>query len=334
MSNKNNKASPNKAYSRVTKSHYEEHLSLVETENLISEGRLFAGILRVNSKRRKVAYVTVPGIKTDILIEDEKARNRAIHGDLVAIELFDPKLWLPIKATSIALTTEDDTLINPSSATKEEEDDTFSVQINLWRPREEILSEMERIFSLKPEIEALIPKDNEIIREANLGLAQPKAKVVCILSKSRTARHVGALLPSGEIESLKPLPAAQSFAYFQPSDQKYPRMIVQRHQLPGAFIQNPQSCIQNIYVAEIAEEWPTSSKMPIAEKLRSLGEMGSICAETDALLIENGLNHSFYTDEMIEPLKAYLGADIDGIKSESTWEIPQIEIDKRYAFLI
>ena len=55
---------------------------------LINEGRLVTGTLRVNKKNRSDAYVSTDGLlDADIFICGSKDRNRALEGDLVAVEL-------------------------------------------------------------------------------------------------------------------------------------------------------------------------------------------------------------------------------------------------------
>ena len=61
---------------------------------LLSDGKLVAGILRVNKKNRSDAYVTTTDLDADIFICGSKDRNRALEGDLVAIELLDvDEVW-------------------------------------------------------------------------------------------------------------------------------------------------------------------------------------------------------------------------------------------------
>jgi protein SSD1 len=61
---------------------------------LLSNGQLVAGILRVNKKNRSDAYVTTNDLDADIFICGSKDRNRALEGDLVAIELLDvDEVW-------------------------------------------------------------------------------------------------------------------------------------------------------------------------------------------------------------------------------------------------
>jgi protein SSD1 len=56
---------------------------------LLDTTQLVSGILRVNKKNRSDAYVTTTLLDADIFICGSKDRNRALEGDLVAIELLE-----------------------------------------------------------------------------------------------------------------------------------------------------------------------------------------------------------------------------------------------------
>ncbi|KAG2388049.1 hypothetical protein C9374_000899 [Naegleria lovaniensis] len=73
---------------------YDEHLQLEQVVELIQKGELFQGELRVNKKRMTEAYVTVEGgpFKKDIFIDGLKNRNRAMHGDIVAVKVERTKI--------------------------------------------------------------------------------------------------------------------------------------------------------------------------------------------------------------------------------------------------
>lgn len=61
---------------------------------LLSNDKLVQGILRVNKKNRSDAYVTSAELDADIFICGSKDRNRALEGDLVAVELLDvDEVW-------------------------------------------------------------------------------------------------------------------------------------------------------------------------------------------------------------------------------------------------
>ncbi|XP_062998598.1 DIS3-like exonuclease 1 [Elgaria multicarinata webbii] len=80
---------------------YPEHVPMETLEAGIKSGRYIQGVLNVNKHRAQVeAFVRLQGasnkekdLKTDVLIYGTKARNRAIHGDVVAVELLPRNEW-------------------------------------------------------------------------------------------------------------------------------------------------------------------------------------------------------------------------------------------------
>ncbi|CAH2274472.1 DIS3-like exonuclease 1 isoform X1 [Pelobates cultripes] len=80
---------------------YQEHLPTEILEAGIKSGRYKQGILNVNKHRSQLeAFVRLQGfggkdtdLQSDLLIHGNKARNRAIHGDLVAVELLPKSEW-------------------------------------------------------------------------------------------------------------------------------------------------------------------------------------------------------------------------------------------------
>ncbi|KAJ7311275.1 hypothetical protein JRQ81_006890 [Phrynocephalus forsythii] len=80
---------------------YAEHVAVEALEAGIKSGRYIQGVLNVNKHRAQVeAFVRLQGasnketdLKTDVLIYGTKARNRAIHGDVVAVELLPKNEW-------------------------------------------------------------------------------------------------------------------------------------------------------------------------------------------------------------------------------------------------
>ncbi|XP_069078997.1 DIS3-like exonuclease 1 [Pleurodeles waltl] len=80
---------------------YPEHLPLQVLEAGIKSGRYIQGVLNVNKHRAQVeAFVRLEGtsskesdLQSDILIHGNKARNRAIHGDVVAVEMLPKNEW-------------------------------------------------------------------------------------------------------------------------------------------------------------------------------------------------------------------------------------------------
>lgn len=82
--------------SQQRKTLFTPYLPQANLPALLSDGQLVAGILRVNKKNRSDAYVTTQDglLDADIFICGSKDRNRALEGDLVAVELLDvDEVW-------------------------------------------------------------------------------------------------------------------------------------------------------------------------------------------------------------------------------------------------
>lgn len=56
---------------------------------MLAAGKLVVGILRVNKRNRSDAYISTEVLDADIYICGSKDRNRALEGDIVAVELLD-----------------------------------------------------------------------------------------------------------------------------------------------------------------------------------------------------------------------------------------------------
>ncbi|XP_069480367.1 DIS3-like exonuclease 1 isoform X2 [Ambystoma mexicanum] len=80
---------------------YPEHLPLQVLEAGTKSGRYIQGVLNVNKHRAQLeAFVRLEGssskesdLRSDILIHGNRARNRAVHGDVVAVELLPRCEW-------------------------------------------------------------------------------------------------------------------------------------------------------------------------------------------------------------------------------------------------
>ena len=68
------------------RSNYEEYIKVEEEiKKGIAYGRLFEGNIRVNPNNRNRAFVSIQGIKIDVMIDGLSSQNRALDGDTVLI---------------------------------------------------------------------------------------------------------------------------------------------------------------------------------------------------------------------------------------------------------
>jgi exoribonuclease R len=337
---KNNKYNNNNENKKT--SFYNNYLDIKEVIYGLEHGTLFCGKLRVYPNRRRVGYIQCNSMTIDVCIDDEKYRNRAIHGDKVCIELFPESEWIPI--------------INKSNKNKEEfaevkklditesiKEDELNSQTTLWQPKYDLLKQFKDIslrdeeenissddISSKKSIEAGI-KIEELSKKLNL---QPKAKIVYILERNHKRTQVGSLTCQSTLRPNQKLPQEVSYVYFQPNDQRYPNLIIPKMTLPIAYIDNPYQQQKQIYLVDYnSEQWSTASKMAQGKNVRTIGENDSIQAQTEALLMKNDIRSGIFTTEMLEPLHKVLGNNVslDSTDTElnETWQIPEKEIANR-----
>ena len=88
MSNSNSNSNSNANPQSQRKSLFAPYLPQANIPQLLQEGKLVLGTLRVNKKNRSDAWVSTDGVlDADIFICGSKDRNRALENDLVAVEL-------------------------------------------------------------------------------------------------------------------------------------------------------------------------------------------------------------------------------------------------------
>lgn len=76
------------------KSLFAPYLPAASIPPLLQTGKLVIGILRVNKRNRSDAYVATDVLDADVFICGSKDRNRALEGDVVAVELLDvDEVW-------------------------------------------------------------------------------------------------------------------------------------------------------------------------------------------------------------------------------------------------
>ena len=303
------------------KAGYEEYED-VKAALSSEQGTVLSGALRVIPMNRKIAFVTAPNIEVDILIPSELHRNRAIHGDIVLIRLLPTSEWVPLppKGTNAAngnnLPQQD-----LQRQRKEDKDQIELMRQRLWKPN----ASKSSVASFSPSPSPSSQGEQHFIDKVSSSKAlQPVAKVIAILEASHQTSIIGSLSFKCKIEPKQRLPESVSFILFHPQDPKYPFIKILRNQLPPALIEHPFEMRNHIFLVDLLpSHWPIQSESPLGENPRSIGEMGEINAETEALLIQHQCNHGLFSEECVKPLQDILGPKTD------VWTIPAEEISKR-----
>ncbi|KAI8388075.1 uncharacterized protein BYT42DRAFT_558861 [Radiomyces spectabilis] len=236
---------------------YPPHLTLPEATKLIKAGTLYSGTLNVNSQDSSDAYVACDELKADIYVYGSRNRNRALDGDIVAVELVDVDTMLAEKVQKKQARAGRRNSMAPSTSSASH------------HPLQSI-----------PEITALdsspglpLPPSQMADRDGK-ELYRPDycGKIVCILKRPRN------LLFSGTLSLLRPSvqhrleqqntpsthdnkKSAPKIIWFIPADKRLPLVAIPTKHAPAAFIRSPEEYKNRTFTGHI-QRWPATSLHP------------------------------------------------------------------------
>jgi protein SSD1 len=308
---------------------------------LLNDGQLVAGILRVNKKNRSDAYVTTSDLDADIFICGSKDRNRALEGDLVAIELLDvDDVWGQKREKEEKKKRKDITdtrtpgnndkparsdsqngekiTIAPDGSIKrrgslrqrptQKKNDDVEVegQSLLLMEEEEISDEQKPLYA--GHVVAVIERVAGQMFSGTLGLLRPSSQATKEKQEAeRQARDGGQGRHHQDRQQDKP-----KIVWFKPTDKRVPLIAIPTEQAPRDFVEKHQDYANRIFVACI-KRWPITSLHPFGTLVEQLGEMGDLRVETDALLRDN----NFASDEFSEAVLKNVGYEDWSVASEA-----------------
>ncbi|KXJ92701.1 hypothetical protein Micbo1qcDRAFT_145766 [Microdochium bolleyi] len=305
---------------------------------LLGDGQLVSGILRVNKKNRSDAYVTTSDglLDADIFICGSKDRNRALEGDLVAVELLDvDEVWSQKrekeekkKRKDITDTRSGSVSGNAPSSTangeensaaegglrrrgslrqrptqKKNDDVEVEGQSLLLVEEEEINDESKPLYA--GHIVAVVERVAGQMFSGTLGLLRPSSQATKEKQEAeRAARDGGRAQESRQQDKPK-------IVWFKPTDKRVPLIAIPTEQAPRDFVEKHQDYADRIFVACI-KRWPITSLHPFGTLVEQLGKMGDLKVETDALLRDN----NFSSDEFSEAVLRSVGLQDWSIEKE------------------
>ncbi|XP_071522150.1 uncharacterized protein [Panulirus ornatus] len=154
-------------------------------------------------------------------------------------------------------------------------------------------------------------KEPTVLQVKRLGnwekFVQRTAHIVYILERKHTRMGAGTLKLFGDKNP--------NFAFFMPSDHRLPRMKVPMRQCPPDFMVRHQDYLQRIYLCKIVQ-W-REPKFALGELVRDVGAVGDVEAETEAMLLEHGIDYAEFPDTVLQDLPSL------------PWSIPLEEIKAR-----
>ncbi|WFD35078.1 Translational repressor [Malassezia cuniculi] len=267
---------------------------------LLITGKLVIGMLRVNKRNRSDAWVTTEVLDRDIFISGSKDRNRALEGDLVAVELLDPvDVWMIKK--------------EKEGKKKRKDDDAGAVTISGRRP-DKIKDDLEVEGAQRSLVE-----DEEHSDDGPPALA---GHVVAIVERTPGQIFPGTLgvnRPSSTVAKQDREDAPRpKIIWFRPTDKRVPLIAIPSDQAPADFWDagGPERYATSLFVASI-KRWPITSLHPFGTLVDHLNQIGSLAAESSAIL--RGFCSQATSEFGEAALRALPAPD---------WEIPEAERDR------
>ena len=244
---------------------YPEYQSLSKMMTGVKAGLLHQGIFNVSAYNYLEGSIRVPAFSKPLLILGRENINRAVDGDLVVIEVLPKEQW---KEPSTKVIEED-------AITKNENPDA--------EEGTDLVSARER-KALQEEVKRAQGKTGE-------GHAEPTATIVGVI-KRNWRQYVGHIDQSSVSQSGSQ-GRKQDTVFVIPMDKKIPKIRLRTRQV-GELVG------KRILVA--IDSWDRDSRNPSGHLIRSLGELETKAAETEALLLEYDVQYRPFPKTVLDCL--------------------------------
>ncbi|KAJ0406113.1 hypothetical protein P43SY_008364 [Pythium insidiosum] len=319
---------------------YDAYWDSSRVEEALARGELVQGKLRVNAQFRLRAFLTVEGLAVDVLVDGVRDRNRAMDGDLVAVEILPEEKWKSLDNNTKSQSNNGrrrpgrrasiDEDYEPADAEAAAE----ALQA-LWRPNVDTT----RCFVKKPDVAEVSDSVEDPVavaiqrvaeRSASLG-SRPTGRVVYVLAPGAAVQgFVGSLVPKTRIsDPSAALSPEDDYAYFDAQDPRVPRRVrIPRLQLPDEFVQRPLIYSQRMLCFCRLTKWSERHSAPMGQFVKTLGEYAGIESGISAILLKYDLlpHTRDFSSAILDELTAAYG------QSGERWEIPESEMAVRRDF--
>ena len=227
---------------------YPEYYSMSKMATGIKAGTLHQGVFNVSPYNYLEGTVKVAAFDKPLLILGRESSNRSISGDVVVVEVLPKEQW---KSPSTEILDEEEVNKNDGA----ENEDEGEVAVVTDNERRALQEEVRRAHAAGADTRA-----------------QPTARVVGIM-KRNWRQFVGTVdTNSGNTSGPR-----QTTVFLVPMDKRLPKIRIRTRQLG--------ELIGKRIVATI-DSWDRDTRHPVGHYIRSLGELETKEAETEALLLE------------------------------------------------
>ena len=252
---------------------FAQHLAFSELLLGIKEGRFFQGRLNVSRLTLNEATVNVQGLKQEILIQDAKDQNRALNGDVVAVEVLPKTKWIKgYRSADMA----------------------------------DVLDDKEAIEDLADEDDAATTAKLSLVQAINESRHQVTGRIVGVVKKM-VKTYGGSILCIDDM-----LPATQlkyeqfAKAYGISTDllhSHYRVFVPYNGQIPQVLIKSKQpAALEHKRMIVRITQWPVRSPFPFGQFVKIIGQEGRIKTETDMILHEYNVDTRPFSQKVLNCL--------------------------------
>jgi len=255
---------------------YPDYISLSKMMTGVKAGTLHQGVFNVSPYNYLEGSVHVPAFDKSLLILGRENSNRAVQGDVVVVEVLPKPQW---KAPSTKIIEEDTMNKNENAETEEGEG-------------EAVVTEQER-RALQDEVKRIHGKNVE-------GRPQPTAKVVGLIRRN-WRQYVGHV--DGNSSSTVQQSRKQQTVFLIPMDKRIPKIRLRTRQADELLGKR---------VLVTIDSWDQDLRYPVGHFVRSLGDLETKGAETEALLLEYDVQYRPFPKSVLDCLP----------KEGHDWKVP------------
>ncbi|KAJ3821984.1 SSD1 protein [Lentinula raphanica] len=299
------------------KSLFAPYLPQASLPPLLAAGKLVVGILRVNKRNRSDAYVATEVLDADIYICGSKDRNRALEGDIVAVELLDvDEVWGTKKEKEEKKRKKEENAAYDVKSTAGRKDDKKKDDVEVEGQGLLLFEDEEVTDDVKPQfaghVVAVVERMPGQLFSGTLGLLRPSSAATKEKQEAERREREG---DKGDEPRRAPIERPK-IVWFKPTDKRVPLIAIPTEQAPPDFVQNSDAYVNKLFVACIKRH-PISSLHPFGTLVEELGPIGDIEVETSALLKDCNFPTEDFTENVLKCLPPI------------PWTIPEHEFEVR-----
>ncbi|PWN28112.1 RNB-domain-containing protein [Jaminaea rosea] len=251
---------------------------------LLAAGKIVVGQIRVDKRNRSDAYVSTEVLESDIYISGSRDRNRALSGDIVAVELLDPQeVWLSKKAKEDKKKYKEEQGAISRKPDKAKDDvEVEGAQLGLITDEEDT---EQAPPALAGHVVAIVERTPGQLFCGTIGLLRPSSAATKEKQQAERAAREGPGAAAGDDGQSQQRP---KIVWHRPLNKTTPLIAIPADQAPEAFWEpGGQEKYASIMVSVAIKRWPITSLHPFGTLIEEIGVMGNVEAETQAILQDN-----------------------------------------------